>query len=379
MTGLKEKSYGFVNLKLGERFYWRGGTSLDTIAQSPVHFVAVASQGPRVCFVDGVTNVRDIGGYKSSLVPGGTVRQGLYYRGAALSPITNEGKRQLTQQLGVKAEIDLRDSYQCTGPYVENVAYYAVPIPSGTENTRFEAFESEYRQIFSVIAEADKNPVFLHCTAGADRTGISTFMLLLVCGVSYEDALRDYLFTNFSTHGARYQTAFDQWYGKLDNFDGETKAEQAKNWMLSKGISEETVEHIREIFVDGYTANMTQARVSVAAAQISKESRTMRLIAAVDSLSYKDAGFEVTVSDKDNLVTATKSYADGKVYQSVVCGGRTYTSADFGIENGYLCVLMIEDIADGFYIDVRPFATGFDNAVCVGAASTFEVSDGEIK
>ena len=257
INGLTEKSYGFYNVMLGEHFYWRGGTSLDTIKNSPVHEITINDQGPRNCFVDGATNVRDIGGYSSDLVEGGVIRQGLYYRGANLETLTEKGKTQLRDELGVKVEIDLRDSYQCKGPYVDGVEYHAFPIPSGSEPRRFEEFASEYRQIFALVANADEKPVYLHCTAGADRTGISSFMLLAVCGASYEDMVRDYLFTNFSTHGARYIYALDEWYKKLDQFDGATKAEKAKNWMLSKGIPEIQIEKIREIFVTGYTAKVT--------------------------------------------------------------------------------------------------------------------------
>lgn len=92
VTGLKEKKYGFYNLKLGEHFYWRGGISPESIGDSPVHEVTVNTQGPRNCYVDGVTNVRDIGGYASSLAKNAYIRQGLFYRGANLNEITEKGK-----------------------------------------------------------------------------------------------------------------------------------------------------------------------------------------------------------------------------------------------------------------------------------------------
>ena len=135
------------------------------------------------------------------------------------------------------------------------VTYYSISIPAGTENIRFEEFANEYKQIFTLISNAKEAPIYLHCTAGADRTGIVTFMLLTVCGVSYEDVARDYLFTNFSTHGQRcLSIEFDNWYSKLDQFEGNSKAEKAKQWLISKGITEEVVEIIREIFVEDYIA-----------------------------------------------------------------------------------------------------------------------------
>ncbi|MDD7158028.1 MAG: hypothetical protein PUH99_03415 [Firmicutes bacterium] len=76
-----------------------------------------------------------------------------------------------------------------------------------------------------------------------------------VCGASYEDIARDYLFTNFSTHGSRlnnFTTEFKQWWSKLDNYSGDTKADRAKSWLMSKGVKAAQVEKIREIFVEGY-------------------------------------------------------------------------------------------------------------------------------
>ena len=69
----------------------------------------INSKGPRNCYVSGVTNVRDIGGYSSSLGKNAYIRQGLYYRGANLNSITDKGKAQMKEDLGVKTEIDLRD------------------------------------------------------------------------------------------------------------------------------------------------------------------------------------------------------------------------------------------------------------------------------
>ncbi len=254
ITNLSEKKASVFNLKTGRKVYFRGAADEKGLSSATVHEIELAGKGPRNLYISGVSNVRDIGGYTSSLVPGGRIRQGLYYRGANLNSITEAGKAEMLR-LGIKCEIDLRDDYQCKGPYVDGIAYNAISIPSGTEGRRFEEFADEYKKIFTLIANADKNPVYLHCTAGADRTGISSFMLLTVCGAEYEDMARDYLFTNFSTHGSRfnnYTWEFKNWWKKLDNFSGDTKAEKAKNWLISKGVTAEQVETIREIFVEGY-------------------------------------------------------------------------------------------------------------------------------
>ena len=254
INNISSKSYAIQNLKLGQELYWRVADSQSNLSKAKTQHLQVADKGPRNIAIDGVSNVRDIGGYKSSLVNNGKIRQGLYYRGANLNSISEDGKKEMLR-LGIKREIDMRDSYQCLGPYVDGISYSAVSIPSGTESKRFEEFKDEYKQIFTLIANADKEPIYLHCTAGADRTGIATFMLLTVCGASYEDMARDYLFTNFSTQGTRvpnYTSEFKAWWSKLDTFEGNTKADKAKSWLISKGVTAEQVEKIRTIFVENY-------------------------------------------------------------------------------------------------------------------------------
>lgn len=250
VEGLPEKCYNLFNVLLGEHFYWRGGTSLDEIENSPVHEVFVSEEGPRTCQVEGLFNVRDIGGYASSLAEGGVIKQGLYYRGAAPDAIREIGKERFVKELGIGAELDLRDADKCTGPYVDGVDYYAAPIPSGTEATRFEEFAEEYCLIFDVISRADEKPVYLHCSAGADRTGISSFILLALLGADYDDIATDYMYTNFSGQN-RGIGAMDVWWEKLQALEGETTADKAATWLLSKGVPAETIERIQQIFVEG--------------------------------------------------------------------------------------------------------------------------------
>ena len=255
VTGLTEKQYTFYNLFSGETFYWRAGTSVEALDASPVHEITVSDLLPRVIYVEGCYNVRDIGGYESSLVPGGKIRQGLMYRGQKIDGITENGKDTFYNELGIRTEIDMRDEDACLGPYVDGVEYYAESIPSGTEYYRFRDYSKVYREIFELISKADEAPVYLHCSSGADRTGIVVFMLLTLCGCEYEDMARDYLFTNFTDQDVRLvESEFNKWYDRLDYFAGETKAEKAANWLRLKGVPDDQIERIREIFIEGYTS-----------------------------------------------------------------------------------------------------------------------------
>ena len=80
-----------------------------------------------------------------------------------------------------------------------------------------------------------------------------TFALMTLLGCEYKDIARDYLFTNFGVQGLRtINYEFTNWWAKLDNYEGETKAEKCKSWLMSKGIEEYKLEHIRAIFIDNY-------------------------------------------------------------------------------------------------------------------------------
>ncbi len=53
-----------------------------------------------------------------------------------------------------------------------------------------------FRAFFETLLKQETGAVLWHCTAGKDRTGIATVLLLFALGVSQEDILYDYLITN---------------------------------------------------------------------------------------------------------------------------------------------------------------------------------------
>ena len=96
--------------------------------------------------------------------------------------------------------------------------------------------------------------------------------------------------------------------------------------------------------------------VSIAAAQMSADGGSVSFIAAVDGLDYEEVGFAASVTDADGR-TETVTVADKTVYKSLTYNSTTITSEDFGIEDGYLFVLVIENIPSKLSVSVTPFAT----------------------
>ena len=253
------KYYELWNAELDQTYYYKAAINEEGLSSATVKQFKVAAQAPRNLKVDGISNFRDVGGWKSSLIPNGVVKQGLYYRCANPNNITDSGRLAI-KELGIKVDIDMRDDYQVPSVSAASTSEWPVEIvkasiPSGSEARRWEEFNDVYKLIFEKIANADSAPIMLHCTAGADRTGIATFFLLALCGVSIEDIGRDYCYTNFSTQGFRdYTSEFVNWVSKTQTTyaDKPTFAEQMKAHLMSKGLSSDTLEMIRVKFVPGY-------------------------------------------------------------------------------------------------------------------------------
>ena len=261
------KAYNFYNSEIGTEYYYRAAVSEEALAAAKIYKFKVNDVAPRYIHVDGVINFRDSGGWKSSLVPNGVTKQGMYYRCAQFNSITDEGKATM-KDLGIKLDIDMRDRPPSKSPASSDdweIEIMNAAVASGTESYRWEGkngtntgIAKTYKKIFEAIAEADQKPIALHCTHGADRTGIVSWFLLGLLGVSKEDCARDYVMTRFAgeravlPNGSSSEIA--KWNEKTEALEGNTWAEKTfKHLNEDFGIEAETLETIREKFVPGYT------------------------------------------------------------------------------------------------------------------------------
>lgn len=256
----QSKVYNFYNAEIGTKYYYRAATSEEALATATVKEYQTNDLAPRNLHIEGVINFRDAGGWKSSLVENGCVKQGLYYRCAQFNNIKTAGKAEL-KRLGIKLDIDMRDRPPSSSPATSNdwqIGIMDAHVASGTESIRWEGsngIAATYKKIFEAVAEADVKPIALHCTHGADRTGIMSFFLLGLLGVSKDDIGRDYVLTRFAGERAVLpETEFDNWVSKTEALAGATFAEKTyKHLKDDFNISIDTLETIREKFVPGYT------------------------------------------------------------------------------------------------------------------------------
>ena len=260
------KAYNFYNSEIGQEYYYRAAVSQEALLAAKIYKFKVNDVAPRYIHVDGVINFRDSGGWKTTLVPNGVTKQGLYYRCAQFNSITAEGKAAM-KELGIKLDIDMRDAPPKASPASSDdweIEIMNAAVASGTENYRWEGKQNSstkiaqtYKKIFEAIAEADQKPIALHCTHGADRTGIVSWFLLGLLGVSKEDCARDYVMTRFAgeravaPNGSSSEIA--KWNTKTEALEGATWADKTfKHLNEDFEIDADTLYTIREKFVPGY-------------------------------------------------------------------------------------------------------------------------------
>ena len=256
-TGDGEYSYNVQNLLLDTVYYYT--IAADDIV-SDVYSFTTSGVGPRNLYVDGVTNIRDLGGWPTA--DGGKIRQGLLFRCGELNAagtqdpcITPEGIAVMRDDLQIRTEIDLRRTEDDENGHLtesvlgSDVQYFSNPIGYITDVT--PDLES-IAETFRIMADENNYPMIYHCKIGTDRTGLISYLLLALCGVQMDDIYIDYAFSNLGhIEGKRNPNRLDKMVeDNLADFAGETPRETAVNFLKSIGLTDEELDSIVAILVE---------------------------------------------------------------------------------------------------------------------------------
>ena len=169
--------------------------------------------------LQGASNFRDLGGYKT--IDGRTTRWRHIFRSNHLGQLT-AADVEIVRALGVRSAFDFRGvEERAAGVCVVNeIAVHSLPIePTVVAALRAELAEGRltapvalelmresyrnyvrhnthsFRMLFGHLLE-DRAPLVIHCTAGKDRTGFASALILHVLGVPDDVIAEDYLLTN---------------------------------------------------------------------------------------------------------------------------------------------------------------------------------------
>ena len=158
----------------------------------------------------GAPNARDLGGLPT--MDGRTIRPGLLLRSGELAGITEPDAQTLTEY-PLRTVVDFRtdlEREQKPDRVLPGVQYVHCPIVQQAAAGRERAFMCElyrslvtqafsiahYRQFFALLLAQTDGALLYHCTAGKDRVGVGTMLLLTALGVDWPVIVENYLITN---------------------------------------------------------------------------------------------------------------------------------------------------------------------------------------
>ena len=315
---------------------------------------------PRTVYVEGVTNTRDIGG---RYVMNGQyqIKQGMVYRGAEvdreLGKITEEGKRVMLYELGIKTDLDIR------GGDVQNAAGTS-PIDSSLNYIHLEApwyshvFNQSYRDAFATeirtFANPDNYPIYFHCSVGRDRAGTLSALLSALIGVSEDDIYRDYEMSFFSRVGLKDAaqsegdfvnliSSFTTTFNTIkSNYPADTLMDSVEAWMKDYlGITQAEIDSIRNILweeTDGTRVDNSAVKTPTARVKANK--------AMANGLG--DADFDCTYSANPNKLysgygsTEVIAYTEEEAVAAGIPAGYEDTVLSVKTSSGNLCGVALD-------------------------------------
>ena len=206
--------------------FWFNGKEIPSFERPiPVKFSENLREDYRKLPFTGAHNFRDLGGYKTE--DGRALKWGKIYRSDDLHLLTDEDLKYLSR-LNIKSVVDFRsDEERESEPDRLNpdMTQVLLPIKFQPEELDDETlknlmknltfgtldssnllrdfniviikdFATEYKKFFRHVIENNAEPIVFHCTAGKDRAGFASAMILTVLGVPREKVIEDYLLTN---------------------------------------------------------------------------------------------------------------------------------------------------------------------------------------
>jgi protein-tyrosine phosphatase len=180
----------------------------------------------RIVPLKNFSNFRDLGGYKTK--DDKTVKWGLFYRSEDLSNLKDDDLKYF-ESLGIKYVLDYRSEDEVSrNPDVQVRLVKNINIPGmnikGNDNLDMTSYVEQvlqvnevninpeellkeayktmpldnpaYKELFNIFKNPENTAILQHCTAGKDRTGVGSALILLALNVDEDIVIKDYLESN---------------------------------------------------------------------------------------------------------------------------------------------------------------------------------------
>ena len=223
-------------------------------------------------------NFRELGGYP---IEDRKIISGIFFRSGALADL-NERERELVHQQGIRTIIDLRSEYERSrkpDPVMPDAQYYHMSAFMGEDGTELDfspegiekatgidvsvpgeqsmnaflhymysslVFGSKaYKEMFDAMLE-ERVPMLIHCTAGKDRTGVGSMLILMALGADERVLRKNYMMTN------AYRWDDVQRFLKAHKKDYGDNMEMRDAMIAFEGVREEAVDIVLKTIYSRY-------------------------------------------------------------------------------------------------------------------------------
>lgn len=283
----------------------------------------------RMIYMTNVDNVRDLGGWSCD---GGTVKYGLLFRGGEMyGYLTNDGKQQALDMLGILKEIDLRFASDLNGrtesgfgPTVDMLW-----VDMTWNDLSYQKSSGNIKAIFDPLFDyvIAHKPTYFHCSAGADRTGVVALLCEAILGVSQSDCDKDYEITSFYSGAStdaearrRNEMPWTREINYLSTYAGATFRDKAINFMVSCGITIEKINAFRVAMIDGTPETVT---ADIATYSITKTLTDVTVSNGAASVQQYQPFVTNIIPKNGKLIESIKVTMGGKDVTAAVLRGST--------------------------------------------------------
>lgn len=357
ITGTTAKSISFYNPFLGTNYFKVVANFTDSTSEvSPIKTFLVDETAPRNVKIDNLSNCRDMGGRTN--FSGGKIKQGLIYRTAETGSNPSSAiKEEMLNRFKIKSEIYVKDGGGSSSPLGSSVKFFNCSMDYGsTPYSNMCRNAERLRKVFSVLGDVNNYPLFYHCRIGTDRTGICGIAINGVLGVSFNETIQDYAFSNFGKiDGQRYAHKSSdpngddcaKYIDEILAMPGKNFQEQTIYYLLTIGVPAQTIQNVINIMTVGnkitvptdiavangsnlataggsvktasdYTHPDTYYQISGASQNVNfkytlseaKEVTVVAYLGSTDSSSSKKLadGIDLKIDDTSKTLTNTKTY-----------------------------------------------------------------------
>jgi Protein tyrosine/serine phosphatase len=239
------------------------------------------TRNQRMINLEMIKNVRDIGGYETQ--SGHFTKAHKYVRAATPSGISENDKETL-YQYGVRVIIDLRSAKEIEEvpnklKGYKDIIYYHIDVFNDPTASvvlgkmddfkdmgelyivMLDHLKASFKAVFDLLIKHNDKNVLYHCSAGKDRTGVISALLLDLAGVYHYDIIKDYsesyennkeinekLMKMMPEVAEHYLQSDPIYMMKMINHI-ENNYGSSKEYLLSIGVKEEDLEDLKDSFI----------------------------------------------------------------------------------------------------------------------------------